>query len=870
LTRAEAGRRAELLRVDSYQVDLDLTTSEDTFRSITEISFSCAEPGAWTFLDLIAPTVHEVVLNGRGLDPATVHTDGRIVLDGLAETNVVRVVADCAFVRTGEGLHRAVDPVDGEAYLYTQFEAPNARTMYATFEQPDLKATWQLSVTAPAGWQVVSNSPTPAPIPIDDIRADDAHTSPRVRWEFASTPRISTYITALVAGPYHAVHDTHTVGGKDIPLGLYCRRSLAEYLDADEIFAVTKQGFDFFTEAFDYPYPFEKYDQLFVPEYNAGAMENAGCVTFRDEYIFRSKVTDTARQDRADVILHEMAHMWFGDLVTMRWWDDLWLNESFATYASTVALTSATRWTEAWTNFINRWKAFGYVGYDGFFAGLRHYFKRHAWGNTSLADLLSALEETSGRDMSAWAEQWLSTAGVNTLRPDLSVDEKGVITSFAVLQEADPRWPTLRTHRVAIGVYDKEPGSGGPAGGDRLVRRHQLELDIAGPRTGVPDLVGVARGDLILLNDDDLTYAKVRLDPVSLATAVSSVSSLESSLARSLCWISAWDMVRDGEMPAREYVAMVLGGVGSEPDIGVVDALVGRRAATALDEYADPAWRPEGRRQVAARMRELLETAEPGGDHQLAWARTLVWAAETDDDLAFVRGLLSGDVAVDGLTVDPDLRWRAVTRLASAGLFGEEDIDAERARDATTQGEERAATARAAQPTAAAKAAAWAKAVGEVEVTNTIQTATAFGFVQPDQAAVLEPYVERYFVEAPAFFDRVFATAKLVVTPQLYPRWRIEQSTLDRTDAFLATEGLPPVLARMVLESRDHLSPPGYPLPIDPHRLLPPVSTANAGGPQRRGRPARVTLCDRCKVRRQGYDQCQRYFDGEVAYAQRP
>ncbi len=849
LTRAEAARRAELLEVDSYKVDLDLTLSDETFRSVTEISFACNQPGASTFLDLIAPTVQEVTLNGRSLDPATVFADSRITLDGLQETNVVRVVADCGFVRTGEGLHRAIDPVDGEVYLYTQFEAPNARTMYADFEQPDLKGTWQLSVTASATWQVISNSPTPTPIPIDDVRGDNAGSSPRARWEFAPTPRISTYITALVAGPYHAVHDAHTVAGKVIPLGLYCRKSLAEYLDADEIFELTKQGFDFFTVTFDYPYPFEKYDQLFVPEYNAGAMENAGCVTFRDDFVFRSKVTDTTRQDRADVILHEMAHMWFGDLVTMRWWDELWLNESFATYASTVALTSATRWTEAWTNFVNRWKAYGYVqdqlpsthpivadipdldqvwanfdgiayakgasvlkqlaayaGYDEFFAGLRHYFKRHAWGNTSLADLLTALEETSGRDMSAWAAEWLTTAGVNTLRPELSVDENGVITSFAVLQEADPRWPTLRTHRLGIGLYEQERPRGSDEGRGRLVRRHRVELDVLGPRTEVPELVGLAPGDLILLNDDDLTYAKVRLDPASLATVVRSVSGLESSLARALCWMSAWDMVRDGQMPAREYVAMILSGIDSEPDINLVDAQLGRRMATALDEYADPAWRPEGRRQVAARMRELLEAAEPGSDHQLAWVRTLVWAAGTDDDLAFVRGLLSGDVVLEGCAVDPDLRWRAVTRLAAVGLFDDSDIDAELARDATSQGEERAATARAARPTTAAKAAAWAKSVGEVEVVNSIQMAAALGFVQPGQAEVLEPYVERYFAEAPEFFERVFATGKLVVTPQLYPRWRIEQSTLDRTDAFLATEGLPPVLARLVLECRDGLA----------------------------------------------------------------
>jgi len=859
LTRIEAAERAELLRVDGYDVDLDLTTGPDTFRSVTEIRFSCTTPGASTFLDLIAPKVHEIVLNGRELDPATAYADGRIALDGLAETNTVKVVADCAYVRTGEGLHRAVDPADGEVYLYTQFEVANARTMYANFEQPDLKGTWRLSVTAPADWQVISNSPTPESSPLAHSQQEGAgpageDVQRKARWTFEPTPRISTYITALVAGPYHVVRDTHRVGGQVIPLGLFCRKSLAEYLDPDEIFEITKQGFDFFTAAFDFPYPFAKYDQLFVPEYNAGAMENAGCVVFRDEFVFRSKVTDTARQDRAEVILHEMAHMWFGDLVTMRWWDDLWLNESFATFAAADAMSSATRWTEAWTHFINRWKAFGYVqdqlptthpvvadiadldqvwanfdgiayakgasilkqlvayvGYDEFIAGLRHYFKRHAWENTTLADLLTALEETSGRDMTAWARAWLTTAGVNTLRPSLEVDSGGLITSFAVLQEVDPAWPTLRPHRIAIGVYDKMPPTGGDhpdgaAESARLVRRHRVELDVSGERTEVPDLISVPRGDLILLNDDDLTYAKIRLDPVSVATVVGSVSSLESSLARALCWISAWDMVRDGEMPARDYVAMVLEGVGAEQDIAVVDALLGRRAATAVDEYADPAWRPVGLGMVATRMRELLATAEPGSDHQLAWARTLVWSAVSLEDRSFVRGLLTGETVVDGLTVDPDLRWRAVTRLASSGLISTADVDAELVRDSTTEGEEKAATARAALPTPEAKATAWAKAFEQVEVTNTIQTATAFGFIQPDQAGVLEPYVERYFESIADFFVHASASAQLIVTPLLYPRWRIEQSTLDRTDAFLATPDLPPVLVRQIVEARDSLA----------------------------------------------------------------
>ncbi|MCI0688575.1 MAG: aminopeptidase N [Sporichthyaceae bacterium] len=829
LTRAEAAERAALLEVRSYQVELDLSAEADTFRSVTRIAFDCVRPGAASFVDLIAPAVHEIVLNGRRLDPAVAYADSRIAIDDLAAENVIEVVADCAYVRTGEGLHRTVDPADGLVYLYSHFQVPDARRMYASFEQPDLKATWQLTVTAPEDWQVVSCAPAAEPVPAGQGRA---------RWEFAPTPPISTYITALVAGPYHVARDSHTIGSQVIPLGVYCRASLAQYLDADEIFEITKQGFDFFTSTFDVAYPFEKYDQLFVPQFNAGAMENAGCVTFREDYVFRSKVTDTTRQDRADVILHEMAHMWFGNLVTMRWWDDLWLNESFATYASSVALTAATRWTESWTSFVNRWKTLGYAqdqlpsthpivadlpdldrvwaNFDGisyakgasvlkqlaafvgtaeFFAGLRHYFKRHAWGNTTLADLLTALEESSGRDMHAWAAEWLGTAGVNTLRPELSVSADGVIDGFAVLQEADPDWPTLRTHRIAIGVYDRVPGAG-------LTRRQRVEIDVSGPRTEVPELVGVPRGDLVLLNDDDLTYAKIRLDPVSLTTAVQAVAEIDSSIARALCWAAAWDMCRDGQMPAREYIAMVLGGMGAEHDISVVDALLGRRVAVALDEYTDPSWRPVGVRLMQDRMRELLDGAEPGSDHQLAWARGLVWSSSQPAELEFVGGLLDGTTTVPGLAVDHDLRWRIVTRLAASGRIGPDEITAELAKDATAAGEERATTARAALPLPDAKARAWAQILGRVEVPNAIQTAAAIGFIQPEQSSVLEPYVDAYFGSIAEFFGTASATAGLYVTQLVYPRQRIEQSTLDRTEAFLADPELPPVLARQVLECR--------------------------------------------------------------------
>src|SRR5918992_664952 len=627
LTRDEARDRARLLTVESYTVALDLTTGDERFGSTTVARFDCDEPGTATFVDLHDAVVREVTLNGRTLDPASYDAgQGRIPLPDLAAGNELRVVADVAYSRTGEGLHRFVDPVDQKVYLYSQFETADAHRMYTCFDQPDLKAAFELNVVAPDDWQIVSNT-TPE-------RNGNC-------WAFPATPPMSTYITALVAGPYHVVKDEHD----GIPLGVYCRASLAEYLDADQIIEVTRRGFDFFRRVFDQPYPFGKYDQLFVPEFNAGAMENAGCVTFLEDYVFRSRVTDAAYERRAETILHEMAHMWFGDLVTMRWWDDLWLNESFATYMSVLCLAEATQRSGAWTTFANLFKAWAYrqdqppsthpisadipdiravevnfdgityakgaavlkqlvayVGRDNFLEGVRRYFQRHAWGNTVLTDLLDALEETSGRDLTAWSKEWLETAGVNTLRPEYEVDADGRFTRFAVLQEAFAEHPTLRSHRVAVGLYARTDHG--------LERRHRVELDIVGARTEVPELAGQPRPDLVLVNDDDLTYAKIRLDEHSMAGLVTEIGQIPDSLPRALCWAAAWDMCRDAEVATRDYVRLVLSGVGGVTDISVTQTLL-RQARTALHQYADPAWRDTGTQLLADALYDLAPPPQP-------------------------------------------------------------------------------------------------------------------------------------------------------------------------------------------------------------------------------------------------------------------
>ncbi|GHE66686.1 aminopeptidase N [Streptomyces spiralis] len=837
LTREEAQQRAKLLTVDSYEVDLDLSGAQEggTYRSVTTVRFDVAENGGASFIDLVAPTVHEVTLNGDTLDPDEVFKDSRIALPGLLQgRNILRVVADCAYTNTGEGLHRFVDPVDDQAYLYTQFEVPDARRVFASFEQPDLKATFQFTVRAPEGWTVVSNSPTPEPR--DNV------------WVFEPTPRISTYITALIVGPYHSVHSVYEKDGQSVRLGIYCRPSLAEFLDADAIFEVTRQGFDWFQEKFDFAYPFEKYDQLFVPEFNAGAMENAGAVTIRDQYVFRSKVTDAAYEMRAETILHELAHMWFGDLVTMEWWNDLWLNESFATYTSIACQAHApgSRWPHSWTTFANSMKTWAYrqdqlpsthpimaeirdlddvlvnfdgityakgasvlkqlvayVGMDEFFRGVQAYFKRHAYGNTRLSDLLGALEETSGRDLKTWSKKWLETAGINVLRPEIETDADGVITSFAIRQEAPALpagakgEPVLRPHRIAVGLYDLDEASG------KLVRAAdgRIELDVDGELTAVPQLAGRRRPAVVLLNDDDLSYAKVRLDEQSLAFVTEHLGDFASSLPRALCWASAWDMTRDAELATRDYLSLVLSGIGKESDIGVVQSLH-RQVKLAIELYADPA----ARDALLARWTEAtlahLRAAEGGGDHQLAWARAFAATARTPEQLDLLEGLLDGSQSIEGLAVDTELRWAFVERLAAVGRFDEPEIAGEYARDKTAAGERHAATARAARPTPEAKADAWASVIDSDKLPNAVQEAVIAGFVQTDQRELLASYTERYFEVVKDIWDARSHEIAQQIAVGFYPAIQVSEDTLRRTDEWLASAEPNAALRRLVSESR--------------------------------------------------------------------
>ncbi|MFC9116859.1 aminopeptidase N [Streptomyces sp. NPDC057092] len=840
LTRDEARERAALLSVDGYEVSLDLRSAVGehggdgprTFRSVTTVRFRCAEPGASSFADLIAPAVTAVSLNGRDLDPGEVFDGSRILLEDLAADNELVVDARCAYSRTGEGMHRFVDPEDGEVYLYTQYEPADARRVYANFEQPDLKAPYRFEVRAPEGWTVWSNGAGEL--------ADGV-------WRFAETKPISTYITCVVAGPYHYVTDRYERVFEDgtrleIPLGAMCRKGLAPHFDADDVFLVTKQGLDFFHDHFDYPYPFGKYDQAFVPEYNLGAMENPGMVTFREEFIFRGKVTRASYEGRANVILHEMAHMWFGDLVTMEWWDDLWLKESFADFMGAFSLVGATRFTDGWITFANRRKAWAYradqlpsthpitadirdlqdaklnfdgityakgasvlkqlvayVGQDAFLDGARRYFKRHAYGNTRLGDLLSVLEETSGRDMAAWSRAWLETAGVNSLTPQVLLSEDGTVDELAVVQEAAESHPELRPHRVAVGLY-RRTDSGA------LERYAQAETDVEGPRTVVAELAGAEAPELVLVNDEDLTYCKTRFDDTSLATLREALGDLTDPLARALCWSALWNMTRDALLPARDFIELVLRFAGRETDIGVLQMLHAWAESAAV-HYTAPERREQAGLRLAEGAAEQLRAAGEGSEQQLAWARFYAHVAAAPADFELLGSLLDGTVTLPGLEVDQELRWAFLEPLAAHGAADEKRLDEELARDDTASGRRHHVRCLAARPSEAVKAQCWAQVVESDALSNALVEATIAGFAQSSQRELIAPYAEKYFAAIERVWTERSIQIGMDVVRGLFPSYQDSQATLDATDAWLAShEDAAPALRRLVLEARDDLA----------------------------------------------------------------
>ncbi|CNF13304.1 Probable aminopeptidase [Mycobacterium tuberculosis] len=835
LTQEEARQRAASLEIDSYVIDLDLTDGaggpgDGTFGSTTTVRFRCREKQVSTWIDIVAHSV-EATLNGESLDVSGYRPEDGIALSLSGGHNELTVRARCRYMNTGEGLHRFVDPVDQEVYLYTQFEPGNAKRAYACFDQPDLKATYRLRALAPAAWKVLSNSPVESVLETSEGA---------VRHVFEATRPMSTYLVALVAGPWAAWRDEYHDELTRIPLGLYCRASLAEHMDAERLFAETKQGFGFYHRLFGMAYPFGKYDQCFVPELGVGGMENAGCVTFADDHVFRSRVTRHAYERRCVALLHELAHMWFGNLVTMRWWDDLWLNEAFATFISMLAAADATEYEHAWVTFANVEKAWAYqqdglssahpvaanvpdlrnveVNFDGityakgasvlkqlvayvgkgrFLSGVRTYLNRHAWGNATLTDLLTALEEASDRDLSWWSAQWLETTGVTTLRPVFSVDGEGRFTKFAVAQEhADPSGGALRTHRVAVGVYDD-------GGAGRLVRTRRSEVDVAGELTRVPDLAGVQRGLLVVVNDDDLAYATMRLDAESMTTLISRIGDIAEPLPRALCWSAAWEMTRMAEFRARDFVALVGRGLAVETEVGVVQRL-SQQAHAALETYGHPAWARSGWRDHIDRLLERAAAA-PASDRQLAFVNAVAVGVLDDAQLDVVCGWLDGSIPLSGLVMDTDLRWRLTQALVAHGRAGDREIEAELERDPSATGQRHAERARALRPSPQAKEEAWRRAVHDDLPGGTVESIIS-GFSHPAQRELLAPFAGRYFTEVADVWRRRTGEIAHQVALLLFPSWSIDRGTVATADAWLADDAHPPALRRLVAEGRDRMA----------------------------------------------------------------
>ncbi|MEU7469779.1 aminopeptidase N [Streptomyces sp. NPDC044984] len=820
LTRDEAQNRAQLLDVHRYTIELDLTTGDETFDSRTLIRFS-ARTDADTFVEVKPAELRSVTLDGQPLDAETL--DGnRLPLKNLtAGEHELRVDASMRYSRTGEGMHRFTDPTDGETYVYTQLFLDDVQRVFAAFDQPDLKAVFELTVTAPEGWTVLANGIT-------------EHTGEGV-WRAAPTPLISTYLVAVAAGPWHSVRTEH----RGLPFGIHCRRSLAPHLDADadELLDITRACFDRYHEKFEEPYPFDSYDQAFVPEFNAGAMENPGLVTFRDEFVYRSAVTDTERQTRAMVIAHEMAHMWFGDLVTLTWWDDIWLNESFAEYMGYQTLTEATRFTDTWTDFGVTRKPWGYdadqrpsthpvapenvqdtasalLNFDGisyakgasalrqlvawlgekdFLAGINIHFRRHRFGNAGLADFIDSLAAATERDVHAWADAWLRTTGVDTLTA--SVDSRPGQWDLSLDRDGE------RPHRVTVGVYDRDLHDG-----RRLLLRERYETDV--PPDAAPEPRTGTHPALVVPNDLDLTYAKIRLDDTSLETVLRGLSGIPDALTRAVVWNSLRDMVRDGELGTADYLATAAAHLSEETDLALVQGVLAFASVHIADRYSVPDRRPAALTTLTHLCRDLIRRTEDG-DHpglRLTAVRQFIDVAAHPDTIA---AWLADGTVPGGPELDPELRWRVLARLAVLGAVDEAVIAEELRRDPSATGQEGAARCRAALPDEDAKARAWEAMFGSddrTDLSNYLFTATAQGFWQPEQADLVRPYVSRYFKDAVAVAARRGPAIAEAAGRWAFPAHAVDAETLKLGQKCLRKADPIPALRRKLVDQLDDLA----------------------------------------------------------------
>jgi aminopeptidase N len=830
LSRAEAFERSSILKVDNYNVTIDVTKGEDTFYAKSVVKFKCSSPGASTFIDAVGKKLISASLNGVSITDQK-FSGQSLQLDNLKSENELVIEIEAVYSKTGEGLQRSIDPVDKEVYLYSQGETAFIRNMYPCFDQPDLKATFDFTVIAPSHWQVISNNPVKKSVESGSAKI----------WEFTTTPIMSTYITAVVAGPYAYVQDEYK-GATTIPLGIYCRKSLFQHLDAEEIFLITKQGFEYFEKVFGLAYAFGKYDQIAVVDFNWGAMENAGCVTFREELlVFRSKVTERMYNARANTILHEMAHMWFGNLVTMKWWDDLWLNESFAEWSSYLALVEATKFTNSWAGFNAERKNWAYrqdqltsthpiatdmvdietvkvnfdgityakgasvlqqlvahVGRENFISGLQTYFAKYAYKNTTLRDLLSELEKTSGRRLDPWVATWLQTSGVNTLRPIIKI--MGNKYESVSIKQEPPKIPVgssdLRPHRMAVALYDLNDS--------QFKLRKSIELDVSGELTEIPAFAGEPIADLLLINDRDLTFAKIRFDEKSVESLKRNLGKLSDGLTRALCWSASWDMLRDAELSPSDYVEIAIAGLPGEDDVTTISA-IGSQLHSTIEVYASPKNRDSFREKVANAIEKLLNASVAGSDLQLQYARIFASLAHTVNQGTRVRELLEGKLA--GLVVDADLRWHLLLSLVERGLASRAEVDEELKRDNTLTGQLAHERCLAAFPELSAKEAAFTKATENFEITNWMRLSALQGFARPLHRDLHAKFIDRYFALILDIYNTKSYEESSSIIDILYPSYVATQDTLVKTINWLDGPGKDahPTLRRHLIESKDAL-----------------------------------------------------------------
>ncbi len=809
LTVGEAHIRAQSLQVSSYDVDLDLTRGSEHFASRTEIAFRSLDRQD-TFVDIHAHEVRTLRLNTRSLDPADV-VDGRLILTGLEDDNVLTVEALMSYSRDGEGLHRAVDPEDKQAYVYAMTFLPGAPRIFACFDQPDLKAPYRLSVIAPDDWVVLGNG-----------RAEQMAPG---RWTLAETLPLSTYFATLVAGPYHSIASEHD----GITLGLHCRQSLAAHLDkdADELFEITGQCFDEYHRLFGIRYPFGDYHQAFVPEFNAGAMENPGCVTFTDDLVFKAQATDSFRATRANVVAHEMAHQWFGDLVTMQWWDDLWLNESFAEYMGYRVTHDATRFDDGWEEYAFKTKAWGmkadqrssthpiagngaadaqqaltdfdgisyskgtaalrqlnaYLGDKAFLAGVINHLQKHAFGNATLSDLLTSWEEASGKDVRGWAEAWLRTSGVDTLSCEVDDDGGAVVRRI----NGSPV-EVARPHAFTVTAYDAQ-GHG-----------QAKQLVLTEETTAVP-FDSIDPDGLLLPDSADATWAKIRLDRSSLSRVPTLLPRIQDPIARAVVWGSLREGLLDATIDPELYLRTIELVLPTESDL-TVENILGGSFSGAIGQVGRYFSVDGDRRRLAAVAAALVDQAPPASNRQLIAVRSLI---ELTDDSDLLRGWLSGESTPDGFVADENFRWRLTKKLCAMGVFGPDEIAAETQRDPSSQGALHALQCRAALPHRETKEAVWTAIVSDTDLSNYELYALAQSFFRPDQVALTAPFVARYFDEVPKTAS--IRTGWIVEqTAALgYPRFAVDSSMIALADACLSDEALDTGVRRSISDETDDL-----------------------------------------------------------------